>query len=290
MTNQHNFATFLLKALSMIPIKAQFLIGKPLGDLLRVILPRRLQVTKVNLKITGHGDDILNRHWDSLGISIFETANALFASNRKISSRLTIKNRNIVDDLIDRGENIMFLVPHTTHMLLAGRSLLTIFKTHNIYRPQNNKSFNHYMTKAYSDNGANLVNSKDVTDIIKALKSGTPVWYAPDQDIAGKQIFAPFFNHPTSTITATKRLATLSKANIVPLSFIRHNDEYILDFSESFTFMNMDEVQAATKVNFELEKLIEKAPDQYYWVHRRFKTTIDGTDLYKKQSPTTTNH
>jgi len=267
--------------MAKIPHKYQQKLGGSIGLFLSKLLKRRYRISKINISLTGQPDGTLDAHWRALGISLFETANALFAPSSKIADQLTIKNMNIVDSLMAKGQNIMLLVPHTTHMLLAGRALLTVFKTNNIYRPQNNKAFNYYLTKSYSDHGANLIDSSDVREIIKSIKSGTPLWYAPDNDLRSKSVFSSFFGIQASTLIATKKLSDMANASIVPLSFIRKNGEYCLSFNEPFKLDNLSEQAAADKVNYELEKLIDKVPEQYYWVHRRFKTTPDNIDVYK---------
>lgn len=271
----------LLKIMALLPHKAQQRLGRKLGKVLPKILKKRYLISKVNIDLTKQPDGTLDKHWESLGISLFETANALFARSDRLNPRLIINNPEIVQSLMDNGENIMLLVPHTTHMLLAGRCLLTKFPTFNIYRPQNNKAFNHYMTKAYTDNGSTLIKSDNPRGIIKALKSGTPVWYAPDVSQSGKNTFASFYGIPTLTLTSTKKLSDISKAKIVPLSFIRTNGNYTLSFETPFSLADLSQEDAGCKVNNELEKLINKKPEQYYWVHRRFKATKNNKDVYK---------
>jgi lauroyl/myristoyl acyltransferase len=267
--------------MAILPASIQIPIGSFIGIPISKIIKKRFRISKINISMTNQPKGTLKKHWKSLGISLFETANALFASSEKIEKSLIVNNRALIDNLISSESNIMLLVPHTTHMLLAGRALLTVFKTHNIYRPQTNKIFNHFLTTAYTNNGSTLIDANNPREIIRSMKSGTPVWYAPDNDIYSKSVFAPFFGVPTSTLVATQKLAKISNATIVPLSFIRKGNRYVLSFGNGFNLKDLSEFDAATKVNQELEKLINLAPEQYYWVHRRFKTNPDKLDIYK---------
>lgn len=279
-TSNYKPFIILLRLMASMPHGMQQFLGKKLGFLLPRLLKKRYRISEINLTLTNQPPETLENHWKSLGISLFETANALFASSTRIEQHLSISNPEVIQGLLDNKENIMLLVPHTTHMLLAGRCLLTKFPTYNIYRPQNNQAFNHFMTKAYTDNGASLINTNDPRGIIGSMKSGVPVWYAPDADLTNKHIFAPFYGVPTSTLIATKKLSDMAKAYIVPLSFIRKDAEYILSFGQPFKLNELSVQEAGARVNRELEALINKAPEQYYWVHKRFKTTPDGKDHY----------
>ena len=278
---KYNFSMVLLRIMATLPVFIQVPIGSLLGIIISKIIRKRFKISQINILHTNQPPGTLINHWKSLGISLFETANALFASSVKINRTLVVNNKEIIDNLLASKSNIILLVPHTTHMLLAGRALLTIFKTHNIYRPQTNKTFNHFLTTAYTDNGSTLVDANNPREIIRSMKSGFPVWYAPDNDIYSKSVFAPFFGVPTSTLVATQKLAKISNATIVPLSFIRRGNQYVLGFGDGFKLNDLSELGAATKVNQEIEKLINLAPEQYYWVHRRFKTTPDNVDIYK---------
>lgn len=278
--NNYKPLIILLRLMAKLPHSAQQFLGAKLGVLLPKILKKRHRISKINITLTNQPEGTLERHWGSLGISLFETANALFASSKRVKEHLSIANPKVIQELLDKKKNIMLLVPHTTHMLLAGRCLLTKFPTHNIYRPQNNEAFNHFMTKAYTDNGATLLNTNNPRGIITAMKSGAPVWYAPDVDSTNKHTFAPFYGIPTLTLVATKKLSDMAKASIVPLSFIRKGGEYCLTFGEPFDLKDLSPQAAGERVNSELELLINAAPEQYYWVHKRFKTTQDGHNHY----------
>lgn len=267
----------LLRVMAILPFSAQVFAGKRLGGALKHVLHARLRISKINIAATNQPEGTLSKHWESLGIGMFETANSLFSSEAKIHKLITVRGRNVIDELVNNNENIILLAPHTTHTLLTGRAILTIFNTHNVYRPQNNEMFNHHMTKSYTTNGATLINTNDPKSIIRAIKSKTPVWYAPDHDLPGNNVFVDFFGVQTSTLTSTQKLANITNAKIVPISFIRHNKGYYLEFKPPISMpKSMPPEQAARLINKTIEGLIAPAPDQYYWVHRRFKTRPEG--------------
>ena len=115
---------------------------------------------------------------------------------------------------------------------------------------------------------------------VKYLRCGGTVWYAPDQDMRGKDaVFVPFFGVPASTITATHHLARLSGALVLPFFHRREPDgSYVLRLEAPLAAFPSDDVEADTaRVNAAIEAMVREAPAQYLWLHKRFKTRPAGT-------------
>jgi KDO2-lipid IV(A) lauroyltransferase len=125
-----------------------------------------------------------------------------------------------------------------------------------------------------------IISRKDMRGMVRALREGTVVWYATDQDFGRKNmVFAPFFGVQTATLVMTSKLAKLSGAPVVPFFSQRLEDDsgYQLTLLPALTdFPSGDEVADATRINAIIETQVRKAPDQYLWLHRRFKTRPPG--------------
>jgi KDO2-lipid IV(A) lauroyltransferase len=110
--------------------------------------------------------------------------------------------------------------------------------------------------------------------MVRSLREGTPVWYAPDQSYHLKQsALLPFFGVPAMTNTATGTLAKLGKAKAIPF-FPRRLPEggYELLLLPPLEDMPSGDAEADTmKYTAVLEDQIRRCPEQYYWVHRKFK-------------------
>jgi len=124
---------------------------------------------------------------------------------------------------------------------------------------------------------------------LRRLKEGNVLWYAADQDYGPKHsIFADFFGIPAASITATTKFAGFNNSRVVFMSHYRKEDNsgYHLYFSEPLEhYPTGNDVQDVARINGYIEAAIRKAPDQYIWLHRRFKTRPPGEpDLYKKRS------
>jgi KDO2-lipid IV(A) lauroyltransferase len=114
---------------------------------------------------------------------------------------------------------------------------------------------------------------------VKYLKRGGTVWYAPDQDMRGKDsVFAPFFGIPASTITATHHLARLSGAAVMPFFHRRTpGGSYVLRLEAPLEdFPGNDVIADTARVNAAVERMAREAPAQYLWAHKRFKTRPPG--------------
>jgi len=115
---------------------------------------------------------------------------------------------------------------------------------------------------------------------VKYLRSGGTVWYAPDQDMRGKDsVFVPFFGVPAATITATHHLARLSGAAVLPFFHRRSADgrSYTIRLEAPLEDFPSADVNADTaRVNTLIERMVREAPAQYLWIHKRFKSRPTG--------------
>jgi KDO2-lipid IV(A) lauroyltransferase len=273
-----------------IPFNFQVLIGKTIGKLLYPFMHRLRSTAYSNIshcfpdKKQNQVNLLVKMHFEAIGVSFFETANAYYGSNKKIKKLLTITNENFFQDALKEEGGIILLCSHFMPLMLGSRALLINHTIANIYRPQNNKLFDRIMVKGYKKNGAVMIKSTDTRSIIKAINNSLPIWYAPDQDLGkNNSVFAPFFGIQTATASATARLAKNNNTRVIPYSFIRTKKGYTMSFEKPIAnYPSNDPIQDATIVNQILEKQIVKSPEQYLWIHRRFKTRPnDEKNFYK---------
>ena len=263
-----------------IPFNFQVLIGKTIGKLLYPFMHKLRSTAYSNIshcfpdKKQNQVNLLVKRHFEAIGVSFFETANAYYGSDKKIKKLLTITNENFFQDALKEEGGIILLCSHFMPLMLGSRALLINHTIANIYRPQNNKLFDRIMVRGYKKNGAVMIKSTDTRSIIKAINNSLPIWYAPDQDLGkNNSVFAPFFGIQTATASATARLAKNNNTRVIPYSFIRTKKGYTMSFEKPIAnYPSNNPIQDATIVNQILEKQIIKSPEQYLWIHRRFKT------------------
>ena len=278
----------LMIAVARLPFNVQVLLGKYVGKLLYRVLKKHRAIASINIsncfphKNRYQVKDLVKQNFEAIGVSFFETADAFFASNKKIEKISTVRNQHYLTNALENGQSVILLSGHFLPLMLGGRVLLLKHTIANIYRPQNNKLFDDLMRRRFVKNGALMIKTKDTRSMLKAIKSGMPIWYAPDQDLGNKNsVFAPFFNIPTATTNATSRLAKTPNTKVIPFLFIRTNNGYELSFEKPIKdYPDKDETLNAAKTNEILEAQILRAPEQYLWIHRRFKTRPDGESNY----------
>jgi KDO2-lipid IV(A) lauroyltransferase len=136
------------------------------------------------------------------------------------------------------------------------------------------------MTKARNRIFGRAIDRHDLRGVVRRIKAGNNVWYSPDQDFGrNASVFAPFFGINAATIKLTAKIARMTGAPVMPLIFHRNPDDrtYTLEYLPALQhFPSGDEVADATQVNAVIEAAIRRHPEQYLWLHRRFKTRPRG--------------
>ena len=273
-----------------IPFNGQVMIGKLIGKVIYPFMHRLRSTAYLNIshcfpdKKQSQVNLLVKRHFEAIGISFFETANAYYGSDNKIKKLLTITNEKILKDTLKEEGGVILLCSHFMPLMLGSRALLLKHTIANVYRPQNNKLFDKIMVKGYQNHGAIMIKSTDTRSIIKAINNSLPIWYAPDQDLGkNNSVFAPFFGIQTATTAATARLAKNNNTRVIPYTFIRTKKGYSMTFDKPLSnYPSSDPIEDAAVVNKILEKQISKSPEQYLWIHRRFKTRPnDEKNFYK---------
>jgi len=283
---------FLMRVGVLIPFRLQVFFGKIIGKLIYPFMTKLRKTAYSNIsncfpeKKKTQVTLIVKQHFEAIGISLFETANAYYASDKKIKKLLTINNEQHFTEALKKEGGIILLCSHFMPLMLGSRALLIKHTIANIYRPQNNQLFDQVMVKGYVKNGAVMIKSTDTRSIMKAINNSLPIWYAPDQDLGrNNSIFAPLFGIQTATASATSRLAKINNTRVIPYSFIRSKHGYKMSFEKPLkNYPSGDAIKDASITNQILEKQILKNPEQYLWIHRRFKTRPDGEENFYSEN------
>ena len=282
----------LMRVGVFIPFRFQVFFGKMIGKLLYPVMTEFRKIAYSNIsncfpeKKQPQVTLLVRQHFEAIGISLFETANAYYASDKKIKKILTIKNEQYFTEALKKEGGVILFCSHFMPLMLGSRALLIKHTIANIYRPQNNKLFNQVMVKGFVKNGAIMIKSTDTRSIMKAINNSLPIWYAPDQDLGkNNSIFAPFFGIQTATASATARLAKNKNTRVIPYSFFRTKHGYEMSFDKPLkNYPSGDAIKDASKTNQILEKQILKNPEQYLWIHRRFKTRPEGEENFYSEN------
>ncbi|MGE4594104.1 MAG: LpxL/LpxP family Kdo(2)-lipid IV(A) lauroyl/palmitoleoyl acyltransferase [Gammaproteobacteria bacterium] len=274
----------LMKIGVFIPFRVQVFLGRNMGKLFYPLFSRFRKIAIINIqqcfpeKSKDQVAALVKKNFESIGVSFFETANAYYAADKKIQKMLTIENEHHLTGAMKNKGGVIILCSHFMPLMLGSRALSLKHSIANIYRPQNNRLFDKIMVKGLTNGGGTMIKNTDTKAMVKAIKNALPIWYAPDQDLGARgSVFAPLFGIQAATITATSRLAKGNNTAVIPYSFIRTDKGYLMSFSAPLQdYPSGDLVEDAHKTNQILEAQIRKNPEQYLWIHRRFKTRPEG--------------
>lgn len=274
----------LMKIGALVPFRMQVFLGKNMGKLFYPLFSTVRKVATINIqkcfpeKNKEQVSALVKKHFESIGVSFFETANAYYGRDEKIQKLLTIESEHYLTDAMKDDRGVIILCSHFMPLMLSSRALSLKHTIASIYRPQNNRLFDKIMVKGLTNGGGIMIKNSDTKAMIKAIKNALPIWYAPDQDLGTKgTVFAPLFGIQAATISATSRLAKGGNTAVIPYSFTRTDEGYNMSFSAPLeNYPSGDLVHDASQTNQILEAQIRKNPEQYLWIHRRFKTRPKG--------------
>jgi len=283
----------LLKIVFWLPQPGRMAAGRWLGRALKTIAGGRRRVAERNIEIcfpeltTDEQRLLVQKHFESLGMSVIELGIAWWSSDDYMSRVVEIRGVEHLHTALEQGKGVLMLGGHFASLEMSGRPLKALMPPMAaMYRPSNNPLIDQLMRRCRGRSTADLITKRGIRQLLKVLKENRPVWYAADQAYSRKgTVLVPFFGEPAATSTAVSQIARLSAAPVVPFfsSRVDNGSSYKLEVLPALeNFPSGDDAADAARLNEVMEVLIRKAPEQYYWVHRRFKGRPDGyPDPYK---------
>ena len=281
----------LLRLSCFLPYRWQLGLGRLLGRIGHGFARERRAIARRNIELCfpelspPQRDALALAHFESLGMSLIELALGRWASDRKLLAMTRIEGAEHIRNATDRGIGVILLSAHFTTLEISGRVLsLNCPPFDAVYRKNRSEFMTEILRTNREKSARSTIEKNDIKSTVRSLREGTPVWYAPDQSYNRKQsALLPFFGVPCMTNTATGTLARLGKAIAVPF-FPRRLPEggYVLSILPPIEGLPGDDPVEDTKKYLEiLERQIRLCPEQYYWVHRRFKNRPEPlADVY----------
>ena len=284
----------LLYILVQLPYPIIYQLGKGLGLLAMKIVPYRVNIARKNLALCFPGkseqerEKILRSNFISTGVAIFETGIAWSWSDKRLKKRCKIIGDEHIVKAQKAGQGVLLIGIHFLTLELGGRILGMNHPGVGVYRPNDNPVLDYVQLKGRLKSNKYMLNRHNTKGMIRALKNGEIVWYAPDHDYGRKNsVFAPFFAvEKAATTVGTAILVKLGRPAIIPFTPKREkNGNYTISITSPLqTFPLGNEEESATFMNQVIEQEILKNIDQYMWLHRRFKTRPAGESSFYKTS------
>lgn len=274
----------LLAAAGRLPWRLQRVLGRGLGALAFALAGSRRHAARVNLRLCFPQLDeparerLLRDSFRDFGIGLFEFARAWWGDIAPMRRDVVIEGLDHLRALQAQGRGVLMVSGHFMTLEICGRLLCDHVPLAGMYRRYRDPVMEHAVKQGRLRYAAAMFANDEVRPAMRHLKQGGFLWYAPDQDMRGKDtVFAPFFGVPAATITATHQFARLTGCAVVPFFHRREGDRYVLRIAPPLEpFPTDDAVVDSARVNAAIEAMVREAPTQYLWIHRRFKRRPAG--------------
>jgi KDO2-lipid IV(A) lauroyltransferase len=276
----------LLWLLHWLPLSVQAAIGNGLGRMAALLARPRRKIVARNLDYCfpeldeTQRNDLLIRHFMSATRAALDHGLLLWASKDKLRRLIQLEGVEHLDKL--KGKPVIVLAPHFVGLDMGGLGLSFDRQVVSMYSRQRNPVADAYMKKARTRFNEPVLASRHegIRPILRPIKQGMPFYFLPDQDQGRKEsIFVPFFGIPTATVPVLSRLAKITGAKVVPLVTrqLPGGQGYVAHFFPPWEDFPTDDIEADTvRMNRFIEDRIREMPEQYLWLHRRFKTRPEG--------------
>lgn len=277
----------LLWLVVQLPYPVIYRLGCALGHLGQKVMKRRVHIAQRNLELCfpQMSDDerqqMVAKNFESVGMGVMETGMAWFWSDKRIQRWVEVTGMDNTRMHFQQGKGILLIGIHFLTLELGARVFGMNIPGIGVYRPNDNPVLDWLQTWGRLRSNKTMIDRKDLKGMVRALKNGDVVWYAPDHDYGPRaSAFVPLFAvEQAATTTGTWMLARMSKACLVPFVPRRKPDGkgYELIMLEGETSPPLDSAEeTAAWMNKVIERCILMAPEQYMWMHRRFKTRPEG--------------
>lgn len=280
----------LLWLVCKLPHRAALFVGRTLGRLAYMVGGSRRAVVRRNIELcfsdmdSSERDTLTYEHFKALGISVIEMGLGRWASTRHLQSITRLDGIEHVHAALESGTGVILLSAHFTTLEIMGRVLAAEIPPFDAVFRKNRSEFLTELIRSGREVSADTtIEKRDIKKMVRSLRDNRAVWYAPDQsyDRKGSEIIE-FFGVPSMHATATSTLARLGKATVIPFFPRRLPDStYEMILLPPFEDFPSDDPVADTRRYVQvLEDHIRKCPEQYFWIHRKFKNLPEGYPDY----------
>ena len=278
----------LLWLITQLPYRALLTIGRLLGAGMYRVAADRRRIAARNLELcfpeksAKERKRLLKENFASTGIAFFEMAMSWWWPKSRLARLAHVEGLEHLKQAHLDGKGVILMALHFTTLEIGAALLGQKHTIDGMYREHGNPLLDFIQRRGRERHNLDslAVERDDVRGMLKLLRSGRAIWYAPDQDYGAKQsIFVPLFGIQAATVTATSKFARLGKALVMPFTQERLADGsgYRLVIHPPLTDFpgESDEVDCL-RINQWVEASVRECPEQYLWTHRRFKSRPPG--------------
>ena len=266
-------------------------LGSRLGDYLRKMNKKRLNIAVTNIKLcypqksADEIDDFVTEHFRAYGRSILHYGFIFWASRKSVEQRIQLHGQEYINDCIEQGHRAIIMTAHSVGLETAVSTFSRHYPLTGPFKEMKNALITWFVAVRRTRYGAVLYSrNAGLRPIIKDVKAGFVMGYLPDEDLGPEQsIFVPFMGVPKATIPVLGRLAKTCQAKVFPVTCCYDEKQaryhiHVLPPLENFP--QMDDQQDALVMNQALERLVDICPQQYFWTLKLFKTRPEGEQRF----------
>jgi len=271
----------IVRALNVLPLRAQLSLGRALGRLAYRFARRDRRIAQINIALCLPGlspqerDELVREHFESLGCTLLETGLVWWASDARLRKLIQFEGEEHLQAALAAGRGALMLSAHFTTLEMGARALTLLGPTSVMYLTPSNPLIAELSRRNREKHTVQAVTSEQIRELLGNLKDNLPVWYAPDQRYTGKNSeIVPFFGVPAASNVATSRLAKISRAPVLPYFPERRADNtgYVIVIHPPLQeFPSSDPVADTLRFHELIEDHARRNPAQYLWTYKRFK-------------------
>lgn len=273
---------FLLWLIHFLPYRLQGLMGDGLGAILYLFARERRHIATVNLRLCfpqmtdAARTRMVRQNFQAFTRSIIERGILWWSSRARLQKLIRVEGREHFDNAL--GQPLILLTAHFVGLDVGGSWIIQNANGVSVYARQKNKFIEKMLLEKRRRFGEQLLYARQegLRPVIKALRAGHPFYYFTDQDFSTKDsLFVPFFGIPTATLATLPRLVEMAGAKVVPCMtrVLPDYQGYEVRFYPAWENYPSGDLQADTRrMNEFIEQRVLEMPEQYFWLHRRFKT------------------
>ncbi|WP_255374873.1 MULTISPECIES: LpxL/LpxP family Kdo(2)-lipid IV(A) lauroyl/palmitoleoyl acyltransferase [unclassified Oleiphilus] len=278
--------------LTCLPYRVVRFVGAGLGKIMALLGKKRIAIARRNLELCfphlseKQREQLLSDNIAASGMAVLETVMGWWWPDWRVKRLVTFEGFEHIAAIRKRGKGIFGIAIHCLSLEFACRALGFKQPCVAFYRKHNNDLMEYLQYHGRARSNKYMINKRDVKGMFQALDDGELTLYLPDQDYGlNRSIFVPFFDvAETATTTGPIMFMRNSDCEAVFIQSISSPNGYTIKITPGIDgFPSGDDRQDMTKLNSKVEDMIMLAPEQYLWMHKRFKTRPNPEDdsLYR---------
>jgi KDO2-lipid IV(A) lauroyltransferase len=271
-----------------LPLKVIATVGSATGAILFWLIPERRKVTRINLEKcfprmpAAERDRLARAHFRAFTRAFIEQGILWWSSRERIEKLVTVEGLETLSAL--SGSRIILFAPHFVGFEATLARLALEFPVAMMYSRQKDPLFEARLLAGRTRfGGVMFPRQAGIKTGIQVIESGALYYYLPDLDFGPKRsVFVPFFGVPAATVTGLAYIARTTGAAVVPcVTRMLPGGGYVARLYPAWRgFPSGDEVGDARRMMAFVEERVLEMPEQYFWLHKRFKTRPEGEQKF----------